>query len=437
MIRILAILVLFLITINTVGAVDYIQFYDENGIERTGIMKSISCGACASGSATSIFWIDTGTMMVNNKTVAWDVNITRDLHVMDDLTVHDDLWVYDGITILGGTDFYEEITGRKSIVALLNISGDYAIGTIGVCIAGDCRAVWPAGGSGKYGGSPYLYNDSTTIYVNETEFNKSVFYTTQYWWTGGSGAYLVPGSVGYPSIALPGCIYHKNDIGSKICFTDGGMDIYGDGEKIITIDEDQGKIIINEDDDGNDFEIQDTDGNQMFLGDVSESMNYVTNITANIICLDDTCRDDWPAGGGGGTGSSKWIDGGNYVYPNSSFGDHISVGPSADDSFVYFRDDTRTDEWLKFDWAQDRFEFSDYVYVYGSLGASSSIYGSSLSSGSYVSGSDFSSDNTYSGNPEVSESGFYACWDSDAPESPANGYLTFGETDCSGGEEPP
>ena len=46
-----------------------------------------------------------------------------------------------------------------------------------ICLTGDaCRTTWPtdAGAVSRIGGSPYLYNDSTTIYLNETYLNSTI-----------------------------------------------------------------------------------------------------------------------------------------------------------------------------------------------------------------------------------------------------------------------
>jgi hypothetical protein len=45
-----------------------------------------------------------------------------------------------------------------------------------ICIGGDCRTVWPAAGAGvsKKGDGIYLYNDSTTMFFNETKLNQTI-----------------------------------------------------------------------------------------------------------------------------------------------------------------------------------------------------------------------------------------------------------------------
>jgi hypothetical protein len=51
----------------------------------------------------------------------------------------------------------------------------------------------------------------------------------------------------------------------------------------------------------------------------------INNVTSNVFCLTgDDCITIWPSAGGG-SGSSKWVDGGSYVYPNSSFADNVRV----------------------------------------------------------------------------------------------------------------
>lgn len=74
-------------------------------------------------------------------------------------------------------EWYDEVYALMASIVWPVVNATTISGVDEVCIAGDCRAEWPGaggGGAGKEGDGIYLYNDTTTMFLNETKLNNTI-----------------------------------------------------------------------------------------------------------------------------------------------------------------------------------------------------------------------------------------------------------------------
>ena len=217
----------------------------------------------------------------------------------------------------GNFDYYAQYTSSDNIsVNCLNLSGDQ-------------QCAWPGAfnDTQKAGGGIYLYNDSTAIYVNETVLNNTFVDIAGDTMVGDliiNANLTVDTNTLFVDSAL-------NRIGIGTATPQQKLEVIGNINATgnitalnVTAEEFLGKLSCTNLYNGSDTDFCDDSAYngsyQIGIGSDCSADNYVYGVEDDGTLL---CRLDQQ--GAGGTGDPHWIDGGDYLYPNSSYANNTKI----------------------------------------------------------------------------------------------------------------